>query len=416
MIQAVLSYQFLLNLDEHGDIHPEFRPIGLVFNNKEFSEEDYSGLINELDIYGIFYSHITARFKKKETFGNFYMGRLRLTPYQVISHFHQEPDKSQFLTIAIFDLDDELEIYENIIKKMADNFTELYSKLRDLKDSKDLLKIEEVMDKVEKEQRFIVFQVERASNLKKIQKAALIFNSEERRKILNILRRRPIAKQELKSILEHIKPNPNTDILLKPFQELRLIRSDWIEGEKDKKTGKVKNRGEFLFLMKDIALVRLPSKNILNRLNETRKGLYEKYKQKVDAYFESYNPAEQSIEELMEISNALLNPDVFDFYTLMTNNYYPLKKIPKILSEFVDFEFVINTLTELDILTKIKDKSGEEWLLLLTEIEPLIFFPEYMLERIRNSYREDEEESLSFKVVERAYELLEVSYPEKVEF
>lgn len=417
MIQAVLSYQFLLNMDESGDINPEFKPIALVFNSEVFSEKNYSNLINELDIYGIFYSHVTARFKKKETFGNYYMGRLRLTPYQVISHFYQEPDKSQFLTIAIFELDDELEIYENIIKKMGDTFAELYSKLRALKSSKDLFKIEEVMEQVKREERFIVFQAERVSQLKKIQKAALIFNGKERRKILELLRIRPISKRELKTILEHIKPNPNIDILIKPFLELRLIRSDWIKGEEE---GKVRPResyrGEYLFLTKDLALVRLPSTTIFNRLKGSKTALYNKYKDTVEKFFKSYDPSDQSIEELKKISNALLNPDVFDFYTLMKNNCYPLKKIPKILSEFVDFEFVINTLEELDILVKLKDKAGEEWLLLLTEIEPMIFFPEYMLERIKETYREMKDETFPFEVVKRAFELLEVSYPEKVEF
>jgi hypothetical protein len=416
MIQAALSYQFLLNQDESGDINPEFRPIKLIFNNNKFSVADYSKLINELDIFGIFYSHVTARFKKKETFGNFFMGRLRLTPYQVISYFHQEPDKSQFLTIIVFELDDEIEIYENIIKKMSKKLEKLYSKLRQFRTSKKPELIEEIVDKIEKELKFVIFQVDRLSQLEKVQKAALIFNNEERLKILEILRERPISKKELKDILENIKPNPNIDILIQPFLELRLIRRDWIKGERDRKSGEIKNKGEFLFLTKDISILRLPSKKILNQLKDENEDLYETYKRKVDDYFKSYNPNEQSVEDLKTLSNALLNPDVFDFYRLMQSNFYPLKKIPKILSEFVDFQFVIDTLEYLNIITKLKDKEGEEWVILLTEIVPLIFFPEYLLEKVKESYKKEKGGKLSFEIVEKAFELLEVAYPEKVEF
>ncbi|MEJ2277197.1 MAG: hypothetical protein P8Y70_05520 [Candidatus Lokiarchaeota archaeon] len=265
MIQAILCYQFLLNQDELGDINPEFRPIKLIFNNKKFSEDNYSKLINELDIFGIFYSHTTARFKRKETFGNFFLGRLRLTPYQVISHFHQEVDKSQFLTIVVFELDDEIEIYENIAKTSSKKIDELIAKLRQFRTSKKPDLIEDIVNKIEKELKFVIFQVQRLSQLEKVQKAALIFNSEERLKILEILREHPISKKDLKEILEKIKPNPNIDILIQPFLELRLIRRDWIKGEKDKKSGEIMNKGEYLFLTKDITLLRLPSKDIMEK-------------------------------------------------------------------------------------------------------------------------------------------------------
>ena len=90
MIQAILCFQFKLNQDEAGDIDPEFKPIKLIFNNKEFSEKNFSKLIVRIDIFGVFYQHITGTLKKKGIFSNFYVGRLKKTPYQVISYFRQE--------------------------------------------------------------------------------------------------------------------------------------------------------------------------------------------------------------------------------------------------------------------------------------------------------------------------------------
>ncbi|MEJ2277196.1 MAG: hypothetical protein P8Y70_05515 [Candidatus Lokiarchaeota archaeon] len=68
------------------------------------------------------------------------------------------------------------------------------------------------------------------------------------------------------------------------------------------------------------------------------------------------------------------------------------------------------------IITRLKDKKGEEWIILLTEVVPLIFFPEYLLEKIKKSYYKEKGKTLSYEIVNKALELLEVAYPEKIEF
>ena len=45
MIQAILTFQFVLNEKENGDIEPEFRPIQHIFNEEGYTSEDYSKLI-----------------------------------------------------------------------------------------------------------------------------------------------------------------------------------------------------------------------------------------------------------------------------------------------------------------------------------------------------------------------------------
>ncbi|MHA1337146.1 MAG: hypothetical protein ACTSPW_15630, partial [Promethearchaeota archaeon] len=129
MIQAILSFQFVLNQKETGEIEPEFKPIKLIFKSldgQNYTKENYSDLINQNDIFAIFYQHTTGIYGVSGAYGNFYMGRLKKTPYQVVSYFRQEEDRSQFLTISIFDLDDEVEIYEDLIKSMAKKLDVLF--------------------------------------------------------------------------------------------------------------------------------------------------------------------------------------------------------------------------------------------------------------------------------------------------
>ncbi len=417
MIQGILNFQFILNQEESGEIEPEFRPIKLIFHNKKFNESNYTELISTNDIFGIFYQHTTGIFKDKGAFSNFYTGRLKETPYQVVSYYRQETDGSKYITISFFELDDEVEIFQDLINTMAKRLLLIFKKLININPLKQISLLEKIHSKIESELKFTIFQIDRLSQLDKLQKASLIFHSDERLKILEILRERPIAKKELKGILERMKPNINIDVLLDPFLELNLIRRDWIKGEKDKETGIVKNKGEYLFLTKDILLARLPNENILNRLRENKKNLYDIYKDKVADYFLTYDVNKQSVEELKKIAGLLLNPDSYDFLALMRNSYYPLDKLPKIFSDWFDIEVILSTLEDLKIVTTLKDKEDQGWVILLTDIKPLIIFPEFLLPKIREFYKsEDKEQKISIEIAKKALELLEVTYPEKVDW
>lgn len=417
MIQGILNFQFILNQEESGEIEPEFRPIKLIFHNKKFNESNYTELISTNDIFGIFYQHTTGIFKDKGAFSNFYTGRLKETPYQVVSYYRQETDSSKYLTISFFELDDEVEIFQDLINTMAKRLLLIFKKLININPLKQISLLEKIHSKIESELKFTIFQIDRLSQLDKLQKASLIFHSDERLKILEILRERPIAKKELKGILERMKPNINIDVLLDPFLELNLIRRDWIKGEKDKETGIVKNKGEYLFLTKDILLARLPNENILNRLRENKKNLYDIYKDKVADYFLTYDVNKQSVEELKKIAGLLLNPDSYDFLALMRNSYYPLDKLPKIFSDWFDIEVILSTLEDLKIVTTIKDKEDQGWVILLTDIKPLIIFPEFLLPKIREFFKsEDKEQKISIEIAKKALEMLEITYPEKVDW
>lgn len=417
MIQGILNFQFILNQEESGEIEPEFRPIKLIFHNKKFNDSNYSELISTNDIFGIFYQHTTGIFKEKGAFSNFYTGRLKETPYQVVSYYRQETDSSKYLTISFFELDDEVEIFQDLLNTMAKRLLLIFKKMININPLKQISLLEKINSKIESELKFTIFQVDRLSQLDKLQKAALIFHSDERLKILEILRERPIAKKELKGILERMKPNINIDVLLDPFLELNLIRRDWIKGEKDKETGIVKNQGEFLFLTKDILLARLPNENILNRLKENKKDLFDIFKDKIADYFSTYDPNKQSVEEMKKIAGILLNPDSYDFLALMRNSYYPLDKLPKIFSDWFDIEVILSTLEDLKIVTTLKDKEKQGWVILLTDIKPLIIFPEFLLPKIRESFKfEDKDQKISIEIARKALELLEVTYPEKVDW
>jgi hypothetical protein len=417
LIQGILTFQFKINQKETGEIEPEFEPIQLIFQDEKFDENNFSELLGENDIFAIFYQHTTGLFGVKYSYSNFYEGRLKETPFQVLSYFKQVADGTQYLAISIFELDDELAIFEDLIKEMGNRLDVIFDKLTRAKNSKQLSLIENINIRLKNEIKFTIFQVERLSNLDKLQKVALIYNNEQRLKILEILRESPISKKEMKSILEKMISTVNVDILLQPFLELNLIRRDWIKGEKDKKTGEIKYQGEYLFLVKDIMLSRIPNENLLNHFKETKNELLNPYKQKVIDFFSDYDPYTRPIEEMKKLASILLNPDVYDFFILMRHNHYPLDKIPKIFSEFAVTEILLDDLKKLNIITEVTDSNDRKWICLLTDVKPLIIFPEYLLPKIRAAYKnQDTDGAITYEIARKALRLLEITYPEKVVF
>ena len=417
MIEAILTFEFVLIQKPTGEVKPDFKPIVFHIENKDFTNENLSELTTTSDLFSILYHHTTSIREISGGFSNYYEGRLKETPYQVSSYFIQAESGTQYLTLVIFTLDEDLGLYEDIIKSLAKKMDYLFETFETAKKTNQISLISKIHDNIETELKYATFQIKRLTNLDKIQKSALIFNSYERLEILKTLRESPKSKKEVREILERVKENPNLDVLLEPFLELNLIRRDWIKGKRDKVTGLLENQGEYLFLTKDIELLRVPNLDLLNHLKDSKSDLYPKYEAQVIDYFSEYNPKEQTIEQKKKLSSILLNPDVYDLFAMLRNKYYPRDKIPNIFSEFADVELLLDDLIQSQIIIEIKDQKERPWLLLLTDIQPIIFFPEYLLERIKDAYHsEDIKKKIPFEVAKKALELLEVAYPEQIEF
>jgi hypothetical protein len=415
MIEAILTFEFVLTQKATGEVKPDFKPLVFTFENKEFSDENLSQLISTSDLFSILYHHTTSVHEITGGFSNFYEGRLKETPYQVSSYFMQTESGSQYLTILIFTFDEDLGKYEDVIKNLSKKMYYLFETYETTKKTNQVSLISKIHDNIQTELKYAIFQIKRLTNLDKIQKSALIFNSYERLEILKILRESPKPKKDVRDALERIRENPNMDVLLEPFLELNLIRRDWIKGKRDKRTGLVSNQGEYLFLTKDIELLRVPNYELLKHLKDTKHELYEKYESQVVEFFSNFEPKSQTIDQKKKIASLLLNPDIYDLFAMLRNKFYPRNKIPNIFSEFADIDLILDDLIQQNIITEIKDQKGKEWLFLLTDIEPIIFFPEYLLDNIKNAYHsEDSNKKIPLEVAKLALELLEIAYPEKI--
>ena len=421
MVITITIYQFELNQDETGDIEPEFR--NLISEMPETGKEkpNLNDLISENDKYRLFYNHTTGLdFKKRERMiKNFILGRLKESPYKVLSYYHHEVDETQYLILALFALDEDVELYEGVFYMMCEKLSKIFNDLA--KSSKTAQILRETESKMLNQVKFALFQIERLSNLTKIQKIALIFSNYERIMTLKLLKEGPISRIKLRSLIDRVKKNPNMDIILKPFLEMNIVRRDWARGVHSKDTGRVHGEGEYLFLLKDISLIRVPPKELIVEMKKHE--ISKQYFDELYDYYSKYDPFNDLYAESEKLAKIILDPDIFDLLALLNTKAYPVKKLPNVLSNFAQLDDVLKTLLDVGIVKLIKDKEGRNWICVMAEISFLSTFPEYLLPKIkdRSSLRWGaiDENSLvspiTKEIAQIALELLESTYYEKIE-
>ena len=424
VVLGVGIYRFELNPSAEGEIEPEFNLIASQAA-QDAAISDLKSLISLNDLFAIFYNHTTGASAKKQDADekNYFVGRLKDTPYKVISYYRQEVDQTQYLAISFFKLDEDAELFEGLVRSLGAKLDAQYLRLAqgNLKDIKFVTNIKETM---EGDIKFTLFQIARLSNLDKIQKIALIYASPERARTLEILREGPVSRVALGYDLEKLRANPNIDIILKPFLELNIVRRDWAHGVKDSKTGILQGEGEFIFLTKDVALVRKPPASIISQVKKDPR-ISAKYNEELKVFYDNYDPFADLDAESRGLARYLLDPDIFDFLGLLREKYFPMEKIPKITSEFASSKEVLEGLRDGGIVTYVRDTATrQDWIVLLAEIIPLVIYPEYLGSRIRDRVAEknveiddtDVKAPLTVEVAQRQLELLETTYGDKIQF
>ncbi len=321
------------------------------------------------DMMRVFYAHITGSGEKGSV-----IVRLERSDANINSHFTGIESKNPYMINIILELGEDPEMFGNAINDINTNILQYLNKINE-NPSKKLEIFKELSDYLGKMFDFL----KRLTKLTKEQKIAQIFLSRKGREILKRLQESPTSKSELKLYLEVTLGQiiTNLDISLESFIQTGLIKEDWISGYRD----------QFVFLLNDFSIMRGPILNMVEmaRKNRPTSEVAKKYLNQLFEFFSKYKPTE---EDSLKLASIVAHPDKYNVLKLFANNYYRLNKIPKGPDiggdELIE---IINELTEAKILTKIADKK-DEWVFMLSDIKINLFFPEYMLEKIRNSFNQ----------------------------
>jgi hypothetical protein len=372
-------------------------PLGFVIT--EWTEDQ--GLVVKLshpesleidldDMMRIFYAHITGAGEA----GNVLV-RLEKARSNVASYFTGMESDMPVMINLMLELGEDPEMFGEIVLRKINEDIMTYLKYM----GGDVSQSYEIAKKLTIYLKGTLFFLDRLKSLSKEQRLAQIYSSEKARTILEVLQEKARSRKELQGILEEKlkKIIPNIEIVLDPFIKTGLIKQDWIEGETDIN----------LFLLSDFAIFRAPPTKLVEdaKKNLPTPEVATKYLEEVTKFFNTYKP---NLDDNLRIAQNLINPDKYDYITLFRERPYPLNKIPKGPGESIEqIGSFLKPMEEDQIIKVIKDSKDTFWVFLFTDIVTDIFYPEYLIEKIRKDRMEGK---LKKNVAIKHLEFLEAAY------
>ncbi len=318
------------------------------------------------DMMRIFYAHITGA----GAAGNVLV-RLEKARSNVSSYFTGLDSDMPVMINLMLDLGEDPEMFgETVLNEINEGILKYLKEL-----ITNVSENYEIVKKIRLYMKNSLILMDRLKNLSKEQRLAQIYSSEKARAILEALQQKPLSRRDLQGIIEEKlnKIVPNVEFILDPFIKTGLITQDWVEGSTDIS----------LFLLNDFTIFRKPVHKLIE---DARKGIPTPeigniYLNEVKEFFTEYKPDH---EDNLKIAQILMNPDNYDYITLLRERAYPLNKIPKAPGQNIDeIGNFLKTLESNRIIKLIKDTKESIWVFLLTDIAIHTFYPEYLIEKIR---------------------------------
>jgi hypothetical protein len=186
--------------------------------------------------------------------------------------------------------------------------------------------------------------------------------------ILQILRNGIISKSDLNKILRknYGFSTLNIDLLLIPFIQEKLLIKKIIPGRK-----------ECYFLIKDLACIRIPPKNLPDQLDDK---CMESYKEKLIDFYTNYDCASET--EVKTIVNFLMKKEDYLLLEKLRNERLSVSECLDILNNKED---LFNELLETDFIYEAKGN-----VYLFSDVRFIKFAPYYIIDRLSKRYKDQE--------------------------
>ncbi len=228
--------------------------------------------------------------------------------------------------------------------------------------------------------------IQKLTQMTEEQRYAMIHRDPRRVLVLRKLGLGVIPKDELRKWLSDQLGEEVLDIegILSPFfktQMIQILPVDTMDGKKV----------NCIFLIKDAFSMRSPVEKFYVEGKEGKappemKPVFEIYRTNVETFFKEYKLSDEDSKQIAEIA---ADPSHYNLITILRNNYIELNQLPNIYEKDVNQIMPqINELIRHNIIDGIKDKRGNNWLFLKTDIVFPSFFPEYIVDSIRRRWME----------------------------
>lgn len=280
-----------------------------------------------------------------------------------------EEGRSQYYVALLLQDDENADIFEDplteISKLLIDHVKDKYFEQFLAKEFEDIQKLTVMTE----EQRYSMIQ-----------------RDERRVLVLTKLGLGPIYKDELRKWLSDQLGEEVLDLeaILSPFFKTHMIH----ELPMDKPDG---SQNSCLFLIKDVFVMRSPVEKFYKiskagTAPSEMKKVFEDYREEVDSYFGDYKFGDA---DSIIIAEVVADPSSYNLITILRNNYVEINQLSDIYEKPLD-QIInsINELKRLNVINEIKDKRGNKWIFLKSDIVFPTFFPEYLVDSIRRRWME----------------------------
>ncbi len=210
------------------------------------------------------------------------------------------------------------------------------------------------------------------------QKLALAYTDEVKRLIINrLVEDGNATKNDLLNWLKEKLSIEYLDIdgILNSLIKLGLIKVASVKGLPS----------ECVFLTSDVFIVRVPPSHIIKQAKGKRLSLSmgSEYLSNVNAYFQRYIP---NLDDEKVITDVIADTDTYTILNLLRLSPVTRKGFDKVKKKVKDIDTALKKIWSAGMIQVLKDKSGEEYYFLKTDIRIEKFYPEYMIDVIRNSF------------------------------
>jgi len=224
-------------------------------------------------------------------------------------------------------------------------------------------------------------QIENYPKMNEEQKLALILLDPIKKIIIDrLIEDGNVTKSELSAWLrdrfggEYI----DVDSILNSLLRNKILREETLE----------KMTSSSIFLIGDIFVTRVPPKNsiaMVKAMVSLTPKIIKSYLDDVTVFFEKYSPNPEDQEEILKV---ITDMGAYELIRRLRNAPISQKSkiYEKIYNQVPNFNDLLTKLWEAQVISVIKNKKGEEYLFLKSDISVQYVFPEYLIDKIRNIY------------------------------
>jgi len=235
---------------------------------------------------------------------------------------------------------------------------------------------------------------------------ARLFSDEVSRAVFPKLWKGGISKENLEEWLKMVTglPSVSVDSIIAPFEELGLVKTEWVD-----EIGRT-----CIFLVKDLEIFRAPPLTAMDASSSVLDPeLAAEYKSEVLEFLTEW---QKTPDDTVAVSHILADPDCYDALTLLRRHPVNISELEATLGiPPKELKQASQTLKKYRVVSEKRRKgpSGEydKWLFLLNDIRVRLFFPEYFLQTLIVSLEQNPDNDAQREMVHHHLRLLRDNFP-----